>query len=231
MSGGRPSRLVLSLALVLAASLLSVAPRSAQAGATDGGRLNAPGERSHNVYLGWPEASYLWEGLVKERSALGLRVGVQIWPLALNVGLNMRFSLLEKGKVSLALLVRPVANVAGFGGSKAVYPQNYQWGRSRTFRPSFGPGLDLGLLASIDVSPRLRVLFSFENPIAFWIWTSPTQWWLEWPMMISGGVEYEINYRVSLIALAGGGPAIAFSGPSQLLGVTGRFRIGVQVRY
>jgi len=204
---------------------------SAYAGATDGGRLNSPGERSHNAYLGWPEASYLWEGLVKERSAAGLRVGVQIWPLAVNVGLNMRFTLLERGKVSLALLVRPEVNVAGFGGSKAVYPQNYQWGRSRTFRPSFGPGLALGLLASLDVSPRLRVLLSFENPVAFWIWTSPAQWWLEWPMMISGGVEYEVSYKVSLIALAGGGPAIAFSGASQLLGVTGRFRVGVQVRY
>ena len=219
------------MAGVLLVLLLVIAPHSAQAGAVDGGRLNAPGERSHNVYLGWPEAAYLWEGLVTERKALGPRVGIQIWPLAITVGLNMRFTLLERGKVSLALLVRPAANIAGFGGSKAVYPKNYQWGRSRTFRPSFGPGVTLGLLATIDASPRLRVILSFENPIAFWVWVSPVQWWLEWPMILSAGVEYEVNYRVSLIALAGGGPAIAFAGPSQLLGVAGRFRIGVQFRY
>lgn len=231
MNCSQPGRRALPMLVAVGTLLLAGAPALAQAGATDGGRINSPGERSHNIYLGWPEASYLWEGMIKDRKALGLKVGVQIWPLAVTVGLNMRFSLLERGKVSLALLVRPGINVAGFGGSKAVYPQNYQWGRSRSFRPSFGPGVDLGLLASIDASPRLRVLLSFESPVAFWIWVSPVQWWLEWPMIISGGVEYEINYRVSLIALGGGGPAIAFSGPSQLLGVAGRFRIGVQVRY
>ena len=50
-------------------------------------------------------------------------------------------------------------------------------------------------------------------------------------MIISGGIEYELNYNTSLIAILGGGPSIAFSGPSQLLGLTGRFRIGVQHRY
>ena len=219
------------VAAMMAARLLFLSPGTARASAADGGRLNAPGERSHNVYLGWPEAAYYWEGLVKDRSALGPRFGVQIWPLALTFGLNMRFSIVERGKVSLAFMLRPAFNIAGFGGSKAVYPQNYQWGRSRTFRPSLGPGVDIGLLATIDASPRFRVLLSFENPIGLWFWVSPTQWWLEWPLIISGGVEYEINYRVSLVVIGGAGPAIAFSGPSQLLGVAGRFRIGVQVRY
>jgi len=226
-----PCKGALPSAVLVVGLLLGALHGPAQAGATDGGLINAPGERSHNVYLGWPEAAYLWEGLVLKRKALGLRVGVQIWPLAITAGLNMRFTLLERGKVSLALLLRPGVNVAGFGGSKAVYPADHQYGRSRTFRPSFGPGFDFGLLASIEASPRFRVLLSFESPLGLWFWVSPVQWWLEWPMIISAGVEYEINYKVSLIAIGGGGPAIAFSGPRQLLGVAGRFRLGVQVRY
>ena len=227
----RPHRAGLAAWALWLVLLLLALPSQAQAGATDGGRLNAPGERSHNIYLGWPEASYVWEGLIKNKQALGLRVGLQIWPLAITLGMNMRFTVLERGKVSLALLIRPAVNIAGFGGSKAIYPQNHQYGRSRTFRPSFGPGVDLGLLATIDASPRFRVLFSFENPVALWFWVSPVQWWIEWPIIFSVGVEYEVNYKVSLIALAGGGPAIALSGGSQLLGVVGRVRLGVQLRY
>tara|TARA_Y100001968_G_scaffold309514_1_gene329374 strand:+ start:3914 stop:4603 length:690 start_codon:yes stop_codon:yes gene_type:complete len=215
----------------LLAVLCLIAPLPVQAGAIDGGEINAPGERSHNVYLGWPEASYVWEGLVQERRAIGPRVGVQLWPLALSFGLNTRTTLLERGRVSLALGVIPAFSIAGFGGTKAVYPQNYQWGRSRSFRPSLGPGVTISLLASVDLSPRFRLLLSFENPLSFWVWVQPTQWWLEWPMIISGGIEYELNYNTSLIAILGGGPSIAFSGPSQLLGLTGRFRIGVQHRY
>ncbi|HCP44843.1 MAG TPA: hypothetical protein DIU15_02265 [Deltaproteobacteria bacterium] len=218
--------------LVAAVTLTLLAPSSpAGAASVDGGALNAPGERSHNVMVGWPDLTFTWEGLVKDKMSVGPRLRVQIWPLSLSVGLHMRFTLLEKGRVALALVVRPVANVAGFGGSRAVYPLNYQWGRTRTFRPSFGPGVNPGLLATVDLSPRFRLLVSLENPIAVWFWLSPVQWWVEWPIVLSGGVEYEISYRTSLIARAGGGPSIAFAGFSQLLGINGHLSFGVQVRY
>ena len=212
-------------------ALFLLTPGLSRAASVNGGSLNAPGERSHNVVIGWPEVSYLWEGLVQDKVALGPRVGLQIWPLSVRLGLHMRFTIVEKGRVSLALLLRPAFSVAGFGGSRAVYPQNYQWGRSRTFRPSLGPGLDAGILASIDVSPRLHVLVSLENPLALWFWTSPLEWWIEWPIVLSAGLEYEISYKVSLLVRFGGGPAVAFAGPTQLLGVNGHADFGVQVRY
>jgi len=104
-----PGRRVLLSAVGAAFLLLGSMHGPAYAGATDGGLINAPGERSHNVYLGWPEAVYLWEGLVKKGKAFGLRVGVQIWPLAITTGLNMRFTLLERDRVSLALLLTVLA--------------------------------------------------------------------------------------------------------------------------
>jgi len=219
---------LLSLALVLA---LVMTPGFARGASVDGGALNSQGERSHNVMAGWPDITFTWEGLVKDKISVGPRLRVQIWPLSLSVGVHMRYTLLEKGRVSLALMIRPVANVAGFGGSRAVYPMNYQWGRTRTFRPSFGPGVNAGLLATVDLSPRFHLLLSLENPVAVWFWVSPVQWWVEWPIVLSGGVEYEISYSASLIARVGGGPAIAFAGMSQLLGVNGHVSVGVQVRY
>jgi len=223
--------LVATLVPCAAALVLVLSPTMARGASVDGGALNTPGERSHNVMVGWPDLMFTWEGLVKDKVSVGPRLRVQIWPLSLSVGVHMRFTLLEKGRVSLALLVRPVANVAGFGGSRAVYPLNYQWGRTRTFRPSFGPGVNAGLLATVDISPRFHVLLSLENPVAVWFWVSPVQWWIEWPIVISGGVEYEISYKASLIARLGGGPAIAFAGLNQLLGVNGHVSLGVQIRY
>lgn len=217
--------------LLLPLLLLSAAPRHARAGAVTGGALNAPGERSHNVAIGWPEVFYSWEGFTRERYALGVRVGLQIWPLAGGVGLNARFTLKEEGRVSLALLLAPGFHFAGFGGTRANYVNNFGFGRSRTFRPSLGPGVGLGLLATVDISPVLHLLLTLENPLVLWIWTAPAQWWVEWPIVVSAGVEYELNWTVSLFGRLGGGPAVAFTGREQLLGYHWHFLFGVQVRY
>ncbi len=220
-----------SLLLLALLSLLLGTPGVARAGSVLGGSLNAPGERSHNVGGGWPEFFYVWEGLVRDKVSLGPRVGIQIWPLSVSVGLNMRFTLLEEGRVSLALLVVPSFNIAGFGGTRATYSNNYGFGRSRSFRPSLGPGVNLGLLATVDVSPVFHVNLSLENPLVIWIWTSPAEWWIEWPIGISGGVEYDVNFATSIFARVGAGPSIAFAGPNQLLGFHWHVVVGAQFRY
>ncbi len=223
------------IALLLAFGLLTgstlATPTPARAGSVVGGALDAPGERSHNVGVGWPEIWYVWEGYTRPKFALGARVGLQVWPLSVSIGLNTRVTLREQGRVALSLLAVPSFNVAGFGGTRATYVNNFGFGRSRTFRPSLGPGFNLGLLATIDVSPIFHVNVSLENPVALWVWTAPAEWWLEWPIVVSGGVEYDVNYSTSLFGRVGAGPSIAFTGRHQLLGVAWHAFFGVQHRY
>ncbi len=218
------------LALVLGVAIAFGGAGPVAAAGVHGGALNNPGERSHNVWGLWPELGYAWEGLVKPKAAAAIKVGVQVWPLGLQAGGRFRFTLQEKGRVSLALLVEPAFAFAGFGGAKATYPLAYSFGRSRTFRPSFGPSANVGLLATVDISPVLHLLFAFENPATLWFW-SDLSWWVEWPFVFGAGVEYETSYRVSLFGRVGGGPSIAFSGGSQLLGVHWHVIFGAQFRY
>jgi hypothetical protein len=215
----------------LAAFCCVLVARPAGAAVLGGGALNAPGQRSHNVTLGWPEVSYAWEFLVRERAAYAIRVSVQIWPLAASLRPTFRLSLREEKKVSVALLLAPSLNFAGYGGTRATYPLAFGYGRSRTFRPSLGPGFDFGVLASVSLSWRTSLLLSLENPVVLWIWTDPVAWWLEWPVTGAVGVERQVTPFTSIWGRFGGGPAIAFSGPSQLLGVHWHLLVGAQFRY
>lgn len=224
-------RIALLLAFALLSSTAVLAPRPAFAGSVIGGSLDAPGERSHNVAFGWPEIWYVWEGYTRPKFALGARVGLQVWPLSLSIGLNARVTLREEGRVAVSMLVVPSFNVAGFGGTRATYANAFGFGRSRTFRASLGPGINLGLLATIDVSPVFHVNISLENPVVLWVWTAPAEWWLEWPIIIGGGVEYDVNYSTSIFGRVGAGPSIAFTGQHQLLGVAWHAFFGVQHRY
>jgi hypothetical protein len=94
-----------------------------------------------------------------------------------------------------------------------------------------GPGVNVALRASIDVAPQWRVNVTYENPLALWIWVDPASWWIEWPMTFTGGAEYEINHKTSVFGRVGAGPAIAFTGSSQLLGAHWNLHIGAQFRY
>ena len=222
--------------LLALASLLAVTPvpGDARAGAITGGELNAPGERSHNVAGAWPEFFYVWEGHVTEKYALGPWVSLQLYPFAGSVGMHARIRLMEKAKVSVALAVVPTFNFAGFGGSRAsylAYVGGSQFGRSSTFRPSLGPGVNVAVRASVDVAPQWRLNLSFENPIALWVWTNPAAWWIEWPLSFTGGVEYDVNHSTTVFGRVGGGPAIAFTGTNQLLGAHWHVHIGGQFRY
>jgi hypothetical protein len=218
--------------VVAALGCLLVGPApSAQAASVTGGALNHAGEKSHNIGLGFPELFYVYEGLVRERSALGLRVGLQVWPLSISLGGHGRVTLKEKGMVAVAVLIAPSFNLAGFGGSRATYPRNLNFGRSRTLLASLGPGLNVGLLATIDVRPKVHILATFENPVALWLWaTTPPSAWLEWPILLSIGAEFDATYNTSFFGRVGGGPSLAFTGPSALLGFHWHVHVGVQIR-
>jgi len=216
------------LPILLAALLL---PSSASAAGVMGGSLNRVGVKSHNAAGGWPDFMYVWEGLSKEKVALGPRVDLRAWPLTLGLGLHARFSLVDSKKFSLAALAHPSIALAAFGGAKGTYPVNFGYGRSRTFRFSFGPVLDFGLLASIHINPRWHVIINWENPVAFWVWTNPAAWYIEWPFVFSGGIEYDAFHATSLFARVGGGPTVAFSGGNQLLGFNWHIQVGAQFRY
>jgi hypothetical protein len=94
-----------------------------------------------------------------------------------------------------------------------------------------GPGVNIGLLASIAIRPKVSILATLENPVALWLWaTAPPSWWLEWPILVSGGVEFEASYNASFFGRVGGGPALAFTGPNALLGFHWHIHVGVQIR-
>lgn len=214
--------------LVLA---LAATPVEAVAAWSLGGAINARGERSHNIGIGWPAVSYHWEGLVRDKVALGPRVEVQIWPIAISAGLQARFLMFDRGRASISLLAVPGIHFAGYGGSRATYDAAWNFGRSRSFRPSLGPGVNAGVLATVDVRPKIDLHFTFENPLTFWIWANNGAWWIEWPITFSAAAEFEVSWQTSLVLRLGGGPSIAFAGPSALLGFHAHATFGIQVRH
>ncbi len=214
--------------LLLLASLWVAAPASASA--ITSGSFNAPGERSHNIAVGWPEVHYMWEGLVKDKVALGPRIDIRIWPFVANAGLQMRFRLLNQGKTSLALLVYPNIGFAGFGGARADYPLIRLFA-SRAFDGSVGGGANLGLLASFRLAHKWHILAGFENPTMIWFFPTSSGWFVEWPLLFSAGAQFDINFRTSVWARIGGGPALLFTGPSLSIGGHGSLTIGAQFRY
>ena len=159
--------------LLATAMLVSIAPRGATAASITGGALNAPGERSQNFGLGYPELFWAYEFRVQSKMAFAVRVGLQVWPLSLTVGPWIRLSIHERDKVAVSVLVHPSLNLAGFGGTRGFYPRNANFGRSRVFRPSIGPGINIGLLGTFVLSRQWDMLIAFENPVAVWIWTGP----------------------------------------------------------
>jgi hypothetical protein len=220
------SRTVATACLLLC--LCAVAPAHATGIAS--GSFNSPGERSHNIGIGWPEIHYMWEGLVKDKVALGPRVDVRIWPIVANAGLQMRFRLLEEGKTSLALLVYPNIGFAGFGGARADYPLVRLFA-SRAFDGSVGGGANIGLLGSFKIAHKWHIMASFENPAMVWIFPSSGGFFVEWPLNFGVGAQFDLNFKTSLWARLGGGPALLFSGPTISIGGHGNLTVGMQFRY
>lgn len=214
--------------LVALLGLLLASP--AHGSASVGGAFNAPGERSHNIALGWPEIHYMWEGLVRDKVALGPRVDVRVWPFVVDVGVQMRFQLIQEGKATLSLLVHPSIGYAGFGGARADYPLIRLF-QSRAFDSSVGVGVNVGGLLSVKVAHKWHVLGGFENPVAVWVFPRSLGWFVEWPFLLTVGGQFDVNFRTSVWARIGGGPALLFSGPTLSIGGHGSLTVGAQFRY
>lgn len=218
-----------SLSLLgLLAVLLSTAP--AQASAITSGSFNAPGERSHNIAIGWPELHYMWEGLVKDKVALGPRIDIRLWPFVANAGVHMRFQVLNQGKTSVAALIYPNIGFAGFGGARADYPLVRLFS-SRAFDGSVGVGANVGLLGSFKVAHRWHILASFENPAMIWMFPTSRGWFVEWPITLAAGAQFDVDFRASIWARLGGGPALLFAGSTVSIGGHGNITFGAQFRY
>jgi hypothetical protein len=215
---------------VFALLALLAAPAPARASSIVSGSFNAPGERSHNIGIGWPEIQYVWEGLVKDKVALGPRVDVRIWPFAANAGVHIRLGVLDQGKTSLAILLYPNIGFAGFGGARADYPLVRLFS-SRAFDGSVGLGATVGLLASFKIAHKWHILAAFENPAVAWIFPRTGGWFVEWPLNFLGGAQFDVNFRTSIWARVGGGPALLFTGPTISIGGHGNITFGAQFRY
>lgn len=212
----------------LLAALLLVRP--AQASSIVSGSLNAPGERSHNIAIGWPELHYMWEGVVRNKVALGPRIDIRLWPFVANAGVHMRFQILDQGKTSVSLLAYPNIGFAGFGGARADYPLVRLFS-SRAFDGSVGVGANLGLLGSFRIAHKWHILASFENPTMVWIFPTSGGFFVEWPITLALGAQFDVDFRASIWARLGAGPALLFAGSTISIGGHGNLTFGAQFRY
>jgi hypothetical protein len=87
------------------------------------------------------------------------------------------------------------------------------WGADQTVQVGimFGATLGLGLMFSYQVSPTLIVNFGMDFPMFLSIEPSNARavpLGFNLPMLVSGGVEYEVNESMSVFAKAGIGPVV-----------------------
>ena len=217
---------VVSLVLFAVVARPSTAPATTLAG---GEHLN-PGERAHEFYIGFPELGYQWDFQATGKRTLGLQAGVIAWPLTFHLGLSTRTLVGIHGRAVLSFRFEPGMYVGLYGGSRGFYV-DLRWGRSRSLSLSLAPLINLGLSASIDGGPSWAFIIGFESPAAVWFRLAPFGWWVEWPILLDLGAEWDISVRSTLFLKGGVGPVIAFAGNSQLAGAAFQLQFGIQTNY
>jgi len=221
------------IALPLLAGVL-VLGLPARATTMIGGEQLNPGEKAHEFYLGFPGLGYQWDFKADGKRTMGLQADVLVWPFTLHAGLSTRTLMGIVGQTVLSFRFEPGLFIGFFGGSRGFY-ENERWGRSKQLAMSLAPMMNLGISASIDLQGNFSLVVGFENPVALWLVfpgsNSDGGWWVEWPILIDLGLEYDISYRSTLFTKVAAGPVIGFAGDSQFAGGTFVFLFGMQTNY
>ena len=55
--------------------------------------------------------------------------------------------------------------------------------------------------------------------------------WVEWPLLVDVGMEYDISYKSTLFVKAAAGPVLVFTGDDQFAGGSFELLIGLQLNY
>jgi len=217
---------------LLAGILLTGTP--ARATTMIGGEQLNPGEKAHEFYLGFPGLGYQWDFKADGKRTLGLQGDILLWPFTLHVGLSTRTLMGIVGQTVISFRFDPGLFIGFFGGSRGFY-EDERWGRSKQLSLSMAPVFNLGVAASIDLEANFSLVLGFENPVALWLAfpssTSDGGWWVEWPILVDVGLEYDISYRSTLFTKIAAGPVMGFAGDSQFAGGTFVFMFGMQTNY
>ncbi len=217
--------LVATAALAMAAS-----PQGASATTLAGGEHLNPGERAHEFYLGFPQIGYQWDFSATGKRTLGLQAGVIVWPFTVHAGLSSRTLMGIHGRAVISFRFEPGLYFGLYGGSPGIYI-DLRWGRSRSFLPTLGPLLNLGISASIDMGESWSLILGFESPVVLWLRLDPFGWWVEWPILVDVGAEWDISVRSTMFLKGAVGPVLGFAGSSQLAGVSFAVQLGIQTNY
>jgi len=221
----RPTVPILLAALLL--TLTAAAPRTGSATTMAGGEHLNPGETAHEFYLGFPEIGYQWDFSATGKRTLGLHAGVLVWPFTIHAALSSRTLMGIHGRAVVSFRFEPGLYFGLYGGSRGIYV-DLRWGRSRSFLPTLGPVVNLGISSSIDVGESWSLILGFQSPIAMWLRLSPFGWWVEWPILFDVGAEWDLSVRSTLFLKASVGPVLGFAGDSQLAGVSVAAQLGIQ---
>ena len=210
--------------------LFALMPSPARATTLIGGEQLNPGEKAHEFFLGFPRVGYQWDFSANGKRTLGLQADALVWPLTFHVGLSSRSLMGIVGRSVVSFRMEPGVFLGLYGGSRGFY-ENLRWGRSRSFMPTLAPTINLGVAASIDLKGNFSLVVGFESPVAVWFLLQQFGMWVEWPILVDIGMEYDISYKSTLFIKAAAGPVLVFTGEDQFAGGSFELLIGLQMNY
>lgn len=214
--------------LWLCAALI-VALNAAPAGATSmiGGEQLNPGEQAHEAYIGFPYVGYQYSFKASGKRTIGLQADVIVWPLTFHVALATKTLMGIQGRAVTSFRFEPGVLFSLYGGSRAVY-QNLRWGRTKNIDLRMAPVLNVGVSSSIDLGKSTSLVLGLESPFAVWFLLSQVGWWVEWPILLDVGLEFDVSFRSTLFVKGALGPSLGFTGTQQFAGVAFQFAVGIQ---
>lgn len=217
--------------LPLIALLVATCP-GPQAGATTmiGGEQLNPREHAHEFHLGFPGLGYQLDVQATGKRTTGLQIGLLYWPLTVQLGVSVRTLMGVNGRAVTSFRFEAGSYIGLYGGSRAIY-RDMQWGHSRYLMFAIGPTVNIGISSSIDIGEAMSLVIGFQSPIAIWIIPAANGFWIEWPILGDLGLEFDVSFRTTLFTRVSAGPALAFAGPDQFVGVYIGALVGLQWIY
>ena len=172
-----------------------------------GGSLLTLGETALTFGAGFPDLTFRFDFANSDKFNFATQVkfnynfGFPFFGANLFLSAPMRFAIISDSFLSMAILVDPGFFLGG-GYLKSFF---------------LGFPLDVGLLFTLHVVPKMAINFGIEFPMTFSF--EPTNkvnvFGFNLPIELFGGIEYEISKAIAVFARLSGGPYIFFGNIAQ----------------